>query len=427
MSLMRYFIITLFFLSVSFPRAFAQSDFTEGYIVTKNNDTIQGYIEYLSWSDNPKRITFKSTFSGQPNLYTPAEIVSFYVKSSNEYYRGLIAGIDYSPHEISKMQDYQSDADFFKDYQLTPDTVFLQTLIRGKVNLFYYKDTNDKSHFFIEKDSSGIKELEYQQYMVQGKVKYLKGYRVVLKDYLRECASLFPEIERVNYFKGQITKITDKYNNCASSGNIYTKGSRKEKLSFRVNLMAGLSVSRIQPSTQLTSYAQISDADYNLSTKPSFGIALDVFLPSKIKRWALSAQIMYQGWSFYGVNYNPSFSTIDKLEYTLEANFLKTLVMGKYVMANRGKIHPFLNAGASFNYKINSSFKEKSTYDVGEPNTVNLPFFMDSTTIVGGLGGYLGRWQAEIRYESNFGSKNLGVETVRAKQSIVSCLISYRL
>jgi hypothetical protein len=424
---MNYRFTLFLFLVVSFSGLLAQNKFEEGYVVTKSNDTIAGFIEYLSWSGSPKKITFRNSRSNQITTYSPVEINSFYIKSSDEYYRGLIANIDYSPHEISKMRDYESDADFFREYRPVLDTVFLKTLIQGKVSLFYYKDFNNKSHFFVEKESMGIKELEYQQYMVQGKVKYLKGYQELLKDYTKECSSLVSRINNINYFRSQLLSLISNYNSCTGSGNVYVKGKSKHKFSIYLNPIIGISISHISPSIQSSNYPQFSTINFNFSSKPTFGLAFDIFFPSKRKEWALSTQLLYQGWSFNGVEEDPSFTTIDRLEYKLNANFVKAQLLGKYMRTNSGKVHPFINAGLSFNSKLNSSFQEIKTYTVGSPETSNIPFQVSTTSMVIGTGASTHRWQGEIRYESNLGSKSLSTKTITAKQSVFSFLLNYRI
>jgi len=57
--------------------AFGQENYTPGYIVKSNKDTLKGFIDYRNWGVNPKKISFKENQSAESSSYTPIDIAGF--------------------------------------------------------------------------------------------------------------------------------------------------------------------------------------------------------------------------------------------------------------------------------------------------------------------------------------------------------------
>ena len=57
--------------------SFAQKDFREGYIVTKENDTIQGLIDYRGDIRNSEKCVFKQNAESSDIEYLPADINAY--------------------------------------------------------------------------------------------------------------------------------------------------------------------------------------------------------------------------------------------------------------------------------------------------------------------------------------------------------------
>ena len=67
---------------------------------------------------------------------------------------------------------------------------------KGKANLFYYADEDFKKHYFIQKDSQDIVELEY--------IVYSKGDNrfVEIPKYVEQLRNLLVECEKINIGEG---------------------------------------------------------------------------------------------------------------------------------------------------------------------------------------------------------------------------------
>jgi hypothetical protein len=106
----------------------AQNDYRSGYIITLMNDTIYGIINLKSNNQNSKSCEFKNSPEANVRLFSPDDILAYRIEESKYY--------------VSK--NIQTDSILKK--------VFLEFLIDGIVDLYYYKESQNET-FFLEKDN----------------------------------------------------------------------------------------------------------------------------------------------------------------------------------------------------------------------------------------------------------------------------------
>lgn len=126
-----------------------------GYIITLNNDTLHGFIDYKNWEKNPKHIKFRDSELGADKLYTPKSILEF--STSNEIYKSAIVETERSDYKTNELT-------LSPNLYIVVDTVFLRSLIIGDKSLYYLKDERGKNNFYIE-ENSNYKLLVYKQYL----------------------------------------------------------------------------------------------------------------------------------------------------------------------------------------------------------------------------------------------------------------------
>jgi hypothetical protein len=134
----------------------AQENYQSGFVVSNNNDTTRGFIDYSAWDRNPETLEFKTSENSNPQQYSPQDIKSFSVVG--EHYQSAIVDVDVTPHKLDALER-----------NLTPryvrDTVFLQVIVRGFKRLFHLKDNETKTHFYILENASYV-PLVYKSYYV---------------------------------------------------------------------------------------------------------------------------------------------------------------------------------------------------------------------------------------------------------------------
>lgn len=120
-------IITLFISCFSF----GQSEFLPGYIINWKNDTIYGELKNYKFNINAQQCIFRKQSDNNPSTYEPADIKAYRFEDGKFY---TAKNIDTSNKTL----------------------VFLEFLVEGAFNGYYYVDKDNVSRYFIEKDGKLI-------------------------------------------------------------------------------------------------------------------------------------------------------------------------------------------------------------------------------------------------------------------------------
>lgn len=140
---------------------FSQTNFTNGYILHSESDTIYGEIDNKDYHSNASFCDFRPFGSDEITRYKPGEIYGYQFQNGKFY--------------ISR------------EAPLTDGTVkkiFLEFLIKGELNIYFYQDAEKNNIYYAEKDTTGLMELIY--------------YKIKINDYDQR----FEEAEK--RFKGSV-------------------------------------------------------------------------------------------------------------------------------------------------------------------------------------------------------------------------------
>lgn len=149
-----------------------QTGFRPGYIIKSDRDTLFGEINYQ-------------------NEEQMCKICSFRMKDNTN-------AVNYSASEISGYRFI--DGKYFVSKNVDNKTVFLEFLIKGKVNIYYSTDFK-VDHYYIEKDSIGLIEMPYkEEYKIKGNNEVLvksKKHIGLLTYYMQDAPNLQSEIQSI--------------------------------------------------------------------------------------------------------------------------------------------------------------------------------------------------------------------------------------
>lgn len=127
-------IILLLLILLSTRLANAQADFRPGYIIKMNGDTLSGEIDYAGDLSMGKSCRFRLNDEDEKVKYSPGDIMGYRFK----------------------------DGRYFVSRTLNEGNVFLEFLIKGRINIYYLRDdTGD--HYFLEKEDDKLIELPYEE------------------------------------------------------------------------------------------------------------------------------------------------------------------------------------------------------------------------------------------------------------------------
>ena len=154
-----FFYVVICFLVFVQKNAIAQTNFIEAKVITLDNDTLQGYIDYQNWSVRPQNIKFKEALAQKKAVnYTAKDIAEFHV--DGEVYSRRIAEVDKSPYIVAQLKANAAPI-------IVVDTFFAQLLVSGTLSLYYLNDDQPKEHFFIEMPDKTFRELTKRTELVE--------------------------------------------------------------------------------------------------------------------------------------------------------------------------------------------------------------------------------------------------------------------
>lgn len=231
-------------------QVFSQSIFKEGYIITNENDTIYGSICY----NNSKKASFECLFkknndSSDEVTYTPDDIAAYRFLAGKYY-----VSMKLHPDDTSK--------------------VFLEYLIDGIVDLFFYEDKTG-GHYLIQKEGAGLNELRNElkeTYRNGEKYAYeTKEYIGLLKINFGDSPDFIKKSENVGLYHNDLIKIAKDYHNAVCEDReciVFAK--EKSKLQYEFGLFTGITFSKISFTgnnsiTKLTEGLS-SGTDFNIGT-----------------------------------------------------------------------------------------------------------------------------------------------------------------
>ena len=167
-------LLIIFFCTILIQRGVSQDNFYKSSIITLKNDTIQGYISNLYDS---KSVKFKQSLRGKSVIYAPHQIKGFNL-DGNIFESRQVRLNRY------KYENFTGDASSFLTIDWSKgqilDTVFLQKIIKGKVNLYRMKYIDNTLYLFTESDGV-IREIP-QQYFVVVRDSMSKGRFVQMRN-----------------------------------------------------------------------------------------------------------------------------------------------------------------------------------------------------------------------------------------------------
>ncbi|WP_436516384.1 hypothetical protein [Ekhidna sp. To15] len=250
------FNLTLIVILISLSNSFGQNDFRNGYIITNDNDTIQGQADYRSNSKNYESCIFKSE------------------EGEREYFSSQIKGFGYINDKFFSSQIIEGS--------------FVEVLVDGDISLYR---SRDKYH--IKKDTS-LYDLEsiVEEVEIDGKIgtRETSRWRGILNYLTGDCLkNSTSSIASLKLDEKSLTRFILKYNSCKGSEFTEFKAS-KPWTQFDFGATLGLSRSEITTISS-GSFAYL-DNTYN-SIDPSVGVLIAISSPRIAEKIAFQGELHF--------------------------------------------------------------------------------------------------------------------------------------
>lgn len=394
---------TLILLNLSL---YSQKNFIESYVVTYENDTLFGEIDYQEWDINPSSVRFRQSEKPETQNLTPEDVKQFNVAEDIYVSRDIL--MNQSPDELEKL-NYEPQP------VMSEAKVFLRLLVSGNLNLYSYKDEFAREHYFIEGDSLDAVELINYRYYIEKEgrktVWNAKKYIGQLNYYLRNCPCVVKGISNLDYREKDLVNKVSEYNQCGEDENLNIKKERK--LRFEFGIVAG---------GDNTTLKFISDYhkelnDINLKYKQGYvaGASLNLIWPRNRMKWSIYNELLYRSECIFKGEYEQVNNDSDKTKtiFSVGGSYIKLVTLLRYQLPFE-KIRPYINIGLSNSFAVkheNSQIREITFYTSFRTDEGNfLDFFRKyEQGIIVGLGTYIGNFSGEIRYEMGNGMSEIEV------------------
>ncbi len=233
------FVLLLSFITHICP---AQKNFTKGKIITIDQDTLSGYIDYKEWIKSPDQISFKEDLNLETRIYRSNQIAGFIIDASHEIYHSLQFEIEKLPRSSNKIVYFNMKEYTNRIRRMDSVNAFVRVSSAGKATLYHYVDRDSEPHFLIKKDDKLV-VLVYH-------IVETKHYSAKFKEYRSQLSGLLTDackplsIPNTEYYATSMRKLIDNYNACFG-GVIKTLSAEKDKGLWEYGIMAGVGYTKM--------------------------------------------------------------------------------------------------------------------------------------------------------------------------------------
>ncbi len=344
-------ILVLILISLCDFTASAQFDFRPGFIVKGASDTVYGLIDYKGNKSNARKCLFIAGRNKESErvTYTPSQI-SAYRFTNGKYY-------------ISRTVQSGSE-----EIQL-----FLEYLINGKIDVFYYRD-DDGEHYFIENEKDKLVPLtneekdvyvDWVQYREES-----KKYIGVLKYFMQESPKSVKKAEQVNLNHGSLIKIARDYHNDVCINEqciIYEK--KLPKVSFLLGPVIGMNLTflNVIDDNIASNYKYLILGNWIPKLDPAIGLCLKMTLPSMNERAQLCYNLIFQR-----MRMEMHANTYDDV---LDLTAINDIICKQLVLSNSvtfryeftpGRFRPVFVGGGYLAYCFDNEYTRNYTYRMSD-------------------------------------------------------------
>lgn len=350
---MKQFYTLLFtFLLFSFFHASAQTNYKQGFVITNNGETINGFINYREWYSNPDNISFKITLNDKVQAYHPTDISYFEITGIEQYQSAMVA-ISMGKTDIQTVGNEI-------DTTSKTDQVFLKIVQKGaNVSLLSYTDAI-KTRFYVTDNKTGgaPQELKYQPYLDRDSpslkkknVYYAQLIELANKYRQDDARAVIDRIVVLDYNESEILKIINLINNDTSA-------PVKKSNAHAYSMYAGIGLNASQVTRQGNPPTGTTDIEKS-SYLPELVFGVDVPFNPNTGRLVFRAELVLEMIKANISNYDVEYSstTVRTYSFTQTSASLRPQLVYNFFNGNSFKF--YLGGGTVINFSRYSAANTK--------------------------------------------------------------------
>ena len=347
--------LILLLLAIMSVKLTAQVNPQKGYIITNNNDTIHGTIDYLTDAQNAKSCLFQKAGESDYKSLTPADIRGYRLADDGIYYvTRLFTG--------GEEEDQQQEL------------LFAEFLLQGGVSLYrYYYDYYNYFGFVgsdgkevIMRDDKLNEDLQTYNHKLQVRRQKVQEVNAIMN----KDNNIANRLWKMDLTSEDLTRMVKQYDeqHCTEQGEcVLFRYDKKKTATVKHKFYAGVGISFASydsPSHDITSSNSTIFSEYSYSgIAPTFFVGTDLRFP----RFSRNLQAQVE------LSYTPHRYKSDKVSSNGEhpemtINEVAARIGLNYIFSPDRRIRPFIKGGLLLSWNMNMNeknldFKYKKDYE----------------------------------------------------------------
>jgi hypothetical protein len=212
--------VLIIFLVFTVNQIKAQNNFNDGYLLVSEKDTLFGQINNKNYYSNSQFCEFRYTISDSARRFYPEKIFGYRFKNGKYY--------------VSR------------DIKIQDDTVrvFVEFLIHGKLDLYFFQDNGNNNHYYISKNMQPLNELIHiKEYIEKDSMQMLhetRPYFGLLTYFTADCAAMKNDIKGLNELgHKKLISFVEKYHNLTCPDQNCVDYEKKLSRKVKINVYGG--------------------------------------------------------------------------------------------------------------------------------------------------------------------------------------------
>ena len=327
------FLLSLLPLSLS-----AQVNPQQGYIITNENDTVRGTIDYLTDASNAKTCSFRKDGETVFKTYRPTDILGYRLNGDGVYY-------------VSRLFTGEEK----------PEMLFAEFLLQGGVSLFRYY--HDGYNYFGFMDTDGKEaiirddKLNENLSAYEGKLQARREKVQQIGTVMRKDPAIAGQLWKMDLESSTLTRLVQEYDEtyCTSDGDCVvfrydTKKTAAVKRRYFVG--AGINYSSFKPTGSGLLDERGSGNTY-AGVTPTVFVGMDMIFPRFSQNLISQAMLSFTPYSIKAseTGYEGGNPKLTSTEIALRLGIA-------YMFSPEARVRPYLKSGLTLAYHPSLSEKE---------------------------------------------------------------------
>ncbi len=369
---MKHVCIFILFMLGTLPMQVTAENFLPGYIITTKLDTLRGTIDFKTDEANSKGCWFRENGTRDKHMFLPGKIAGYRFLENGKYY--VSKSIEVEGHKSE---------------------VFLEYLVKGLMNVYFYQKSG-QSYFFFEKEDGSLQMItQNKEEIVNGRLLKDNRYDGELRYYFNQNIPDEYKNTQIDFNQKAMIDIAKKYHrsHCQEGQECIVFENKKpdsKQMEVAYHVYAGVGLSEYSIGNyEIKQGARIK---VGTSSMPMVGLGADMYYPRWSQALCLTAEV-----SFSRIDIPRRYLT-KRFEGQFKAYLASPGVGLRYTFAKR-KLRPVIDLAASLAFSVKS---ESMIWDHQIPSRIQEYEYPFGDMFVGARCGIGADWMLNKKHRVTF-------------------------